>query len=150
MELSDRALAGFRALSWIGIVEQLSRNRAERALKETGLSYAEFSLLTHFSHGHPPEKTVTGIAADMQQTQPNVTKIVQKLLAKGLLKAAPNAADGRSKLLAMTARGAQAQRRGIARLAPAIEAAFEGWSAADAGELFRLLDRLKIRLDANR
>ena len=146
----ERVQAGFRTMAWIGIVEQLARTMAERTLKEVGLSYAEFSMLTHFSHGHPPEKTVTGIAADMQQTQPTVTKTVQKLVAKGLLRAAPNAADGRSRLLTLSAKGSQLHARAVTRLGPAIARALDGWSEEELASFFRQLDRLKIWLDANR
>ncbi|MFT3811274.1 MAG: MarR family winged helix-turn-helix transcriptional regulator [Micropepsaceae bacterium] len=140
----------FRILSWIGIIEQLQRTRAERMLKPLGVSFAEFSMLTHFSHGHPPEKTVTGIAADMQQLQPAVTKTVAKLVAKGLVKASPSAADGRSKVLTLTAKGRAAFDKAVGALAPAIAESFAGWSAAEAQALFAGLDRLKIYLDAHR
>jgi DNA-binding MarR family transcriptional regulator len=141
---------GFRALSWIGIIEQLQRNRAERLLRPLGLSYAEFAMLSHFSHGHPPAKTVGGIAADMQLLQPAVTKTAAKLLARGALKAGANERDGRSRLLTLTARGRALFERAVTRLAPDIAALFEGWSAGDVARLFEGLDRLKARLDAAR
>ena len=140
----------FRILTWIGIIEQLTRSAADRNLKAVDLSYPEFTLLTHFSHGHPPEKTVTGIAAAMQQLQPAVTKTVQKLLAKGLLKASPSALDGRSKVLTMTAKGTQALGRALMQLAPALCGVLDGWSDAELREFFRLLDRLKTHMDASR
>lgn len=147
---SDIALKGFRLFSWIGIIEQLSRTASERALRALNISWAEFGLLNHFSYGRPPEKTVTGIAADMQQTQPTVTKTVQKMVAKGLLKASPSAEDGRSKILTLTAKGRAAQAKAIALLAPDIEASFAGWTGDEMDALFAQLDRLKIYLDAER
>ena len=140
----------FRTLTWIGIIEQLQRTRAERILKPLGLGFPEFSMLVHFSHGHPPEKTVTGIASDMQQLQPAVTKTVAKLVAKGFVKAAPNAADGRSKVLTMTAKGRAGLARALAAMEPPTMAAFAGWSAAELEQLFSGLDRLKRHLDADR
>ena len=140
----------FRVLTWIGIIEQLTRNAADRRLKGLDLTYPEFSLLVHFSHGHPPEKTVMGIAADMQMLQPAVTKTVQKLVGKGLLKASASATDGRSKVLTLTAKGGQALQRALGAIAPALGPAFEGWSDADFAGLFGYLDRLKVPLDRMR
>lgn len=140
----------FRILNWIGIIEQLQRTQAERLLKPLGISFAEFSMLNHFSHGRPPEKTVTGIAADMQQLQPAVTKTVAKLVAKGFVKASPSASDGRSKVLTLTAKGRGAIEKAGAALAPAIGQIFAGWSAEDAAALFAGLDRLKVHLDTHR
>lgn len=140
----------FRILTWIGIIEQLTRSAADRSLKAVNLTYPEFSLLIHFSHGHPPEKTVTGIAADMQMLQPAVTKIVQKLAAKGLLKASVNATDGRSRVLTLTAKGGQALQRALGVIAPALGPAFDGWSEGDYARLFGDLDRLKVTLDGMR
>ena len=140
----------FRILTWIGIIEQLQRTRAERLLKGVGLSYPEFAMLSHFSHGHPPEKTVTGIAAAMQQLQPAVTKTVAKLVAKGLVTATPSAVDGRSKALRLSDEGRAAFARGVAALEPFIAQAFAGWTAGEAAQLFAGLDRLKLFLDANR
>jgi DNA-binding MarR family transcriptional regulator len=141
---------GFRVLTWIGIVEQLQRNRAERLLRPLGLSYAEFAMLSHFSHGHPPQKTVTSIAADMQLLQPAVTKTVAKLIARGALTASANDADGRSKLLTLTAKGRGLFEGAVERLAPDINRAFDGWSGDELKALFAQLDRLKQVLDRNR
>ena len=140
----------FRTLTWIGIIEQLQRTRAERMLKPLGLSFPEFSMLVHFSHGRPPEKTVTGIAADMQQLQPAVTKTVAKLVAKGFVKAAPSATDGRSKVLTMTAKGRAGLARALTAMGPATMAAFADWSASDLERLFAGLDRLKVYFDTHR
>jgi len=140
----------FRLLTWIGIIEQLTRNAADRSLKAVGLTYREFSMLVHFSHGRPPEKTVTGIAADMQLLQPAVTKTVQKLVAKGLLRASASASDARSKLLSLTAKGRQAIQRAVAAIGPALGPAFEGWSEGDLQTAFGYLDRLKVKLDGMR
>ena len=140
----------FRALTWIGIIEQLQRNRAERLLRPLNISFAEFSMLNHFSHGRPPEKTVTSIAADMQLLQPAVTKTVARLIAHGRLKSAPSATDRRSRLLTLTPKGRADLDRALALLAPVIATAFEGWSRADLDRMFQGLDRLKRVLDAGR
>lgn len=147
---SPSAAEMFRILTWIGIIEQLQRTRAERLLKPLGVTFAEFTMLSHFSHAHPPEKTVTGIAAAMQQLQPAVTKTATKLVAKGFVKASRCAEDGRSKVLTLTAKGLAAFERAVAALGPTIAGSFAGWSAAETAQMFAGLDRLKRHLDANR
>lgn len=147
---ADKVLNGYRILTWIGIIEQLSRTASERVLGEVGLGHAEFAMLNHFSHGRPPEKTITGIAADMQQNQPAVTKTAAKLIARGYVDARPNGKDGRSKILTLTDAGRAAHVEAIGLLGPLIARAMEGWSDADMADLFRHLDRLKIWMDANR
>jgi DNA-binding MarR family transcriptional regulator len=146
----ERVLNGYRILTWIGIIEQLSRTAAERALAELDMSFPEFSMLNHFSHGRPPEKTITGIAAAMQQNQPAVTKTAAKLIARGYVDARPNGKDGRSKILTLTETGRAAHEAAVAFLAPLIERAMEGWSDGEMADLFRHLDRLKTWMDANR
>ena len=149
-DLPDRVQRGFQILTWIAIIEQLSRAASERVLGEMGLSHPEFAMLNHFSHGRPPEKTITGIAAAMQQNQPATTKTAAKLIARGYLRARANDEDGRSKLLAMTDAGHAAHVEAIGLMGPLIERAMEGWSDAEMAGLFGHLDRLKIRMDANR
>ena len=87
----------FRTLTWIGIIEQLQRTR--RADPEAARPGPEFSMLVHFSHGHPPEKTVTGIASDMQQLQPAADQDRRQTGRQRLREGRANAADGRSKVL---------------------------------------------------
>lgn len=140
----------FRILNWIGIIDQLATTRANRQLQHLDLPFPQFVLLNHFSHRPQEAKTVTAIARAMQQPQPGITKTVQKLVAKGYLAETPSADDARSKLLRLTAKGQAAHRQAIACLIPALTPAFADWKEADLKLLFRLLDRLKIYLDANR
>jgi len=149
-DVDARVLAGFKAITWIAIIEQLSRTLATRALKPLKIGYPEFSMLNHFSHGHPSEKTVTGIAAAMQQTQPTATKTAQKLVAKKLIKASANAEDGRSRLLTLTERGRAVHEQAIVLFAPSFAPALKDWSADELAAFFRQLDRLKTHLDENR
>ncbi len=140
----------FRIVNWIGIIDQLASTEANRVLKPLGLGMAQFILLNHFSWRPDEARTVTMIARALQQSQPGVTKNVQKLVAKGWLEERSNGADGRSKLLALTAAGKARHRGAVTALAPGLERAFAGWSDRDRRTLYALLDRLKQWFDADR
>ena len=143
----------FRIVNWIGIIEQLASNAANRVLAPLDLPLPQFILLNHFTNRPAAEAgghTIMAVAKALQQPQPGITKTVQKLVDKGFLAERANPEDGRSKLLRMTARGVAAHRAAIAALMPELARAFEGWSDKEMQRLFADLDRLKVWLDTDR
>ena len=147
---TEKAQQGFRILNWIGIIEQLSRNRANKAIGETGLPWPQFILLNHFSHRPQEGKRVTDVARAMQQQQPGVTKTMAAMVKSGLLRIDRDDADGRAKIHYVTEKGLTARQDAIALLLPMIDAAFAGWDTEEMTDLFQTLDRLKIFMDENR
>ena len=109
-----QALLGWRIFNWIGIIDQLATARAERTLAELKLPFPQFVMLNHFSHRPQEAKTVTSVAAALQQPQPGVTKTIQKLVARKFLKSDPAPGDARSKLLTVTPKGLEIHQRAIA------------------------------------
>jgi DNA-binding MarR family transcriptional regulator len=140
----------FRILNWVGIIDQLASNRANRTLRDLDLPLPQFVMLNHFSHRPEEGKTVGGIARAMQQLPPAVTKTTQKLLAKRYLREAPSPDDARSKQLFLTARGKTAHGKAIAALLPEVVPAFADWKPADLEQFWQYLDKLKLWLDQNR
>ena len=138
---------GAKILTWIGIIDQLSTTRITRALASLKLPYPQFVLLIHFSHRTDEAQTVTGVASAMQQPQPGITKTIQKMLAKKLLRAAPSPGDARSKLLYLTPKGAEMHGRALMALVPVFRDLFEPWSEGEMNDLIAKLDRLKVWLD---
>ncbi|WP_161973909.1 MarR family winged helix-turn-helix transcriptional regulator [Hwanghaeella grinnelliae] len=145
----DPAL-GFKIVTWIGIIEQLARTKANRELTETGLPWNQFVLLNHFSHRPAEGKTVTGVARAMQQQQPGVTKTMKSMVDAGLLRIEPDAKDGRIKRHFITDIGQKSHAEAVQRLLPEISQMFQNWTGDEMADLFGLLDRLKIWLDDNR
>lgn len=137
-------------LVWSGVIAQLTRTRINRVLREIELSYPQFALLLHFSHDPGLEWTVTSLARAFQTEQPGITKAVKQLLDRGYLAARADQADARVRHLRMTAKGAQARVKAVARLAPNVAGAFAGWKRSEIAELHRLLERLKNYLDEHR
>ncbi len=143
----SQARLGWRIFNWIGIINQLASHRAEMTLAELKLPMPQFVVLNHFSHRPHETKTVTSVASALQQPQPGVTKTIQKMLVRKLLKAEPDPADKRSKLLTITPKGMELQQRAINAFIPRFAESFDGWDEAEMLELFGRLDRLKIWLD---
>jgi DNA-binding MarR family transcriptional regulator len=144
----SQARLGWRIFNWVGIINQLATDRAERTLVDLKLPMAQFTILNHFSHRPHEPKTVTSISSAMQQPQPGITKTVQKLLGRKLLKAEPDPADKRSKLLTITPKGLEMHQRAVAAFVPRFAESFDGWDEAEMQALFQQLDRLKIWLDS--
>lgn len=143
----------FRIINWIGIIDQLASNAANRLLAPLDLPMPQFILLNHFSYRPGMEgggHTIMALAGALQQPQPGITKTVQKLVDKGFLAERANPRDGRSKLLHMTPKGIAAHQAAIGALMPELARTFEGWSNDDMQRLFADLDRLKLWLDADR
>ena len=145
----EKSLQGFRILTWIGIIEQLSRNKASHLIGDL-VPWPQFILLNHFSHRPLEGKKVTDVARAMQQQQPGVTKTLKAMVEADLLRIEPDPTDGRVKYHFLTDEGIHRHRTAVQRLGPAIEESFETWSEAEMSDLFATLDRLKRFLDENR
>lgn len=145
----DTAL-GFRILTWIGMIEQLSRTKANRQLSETGLPWNQFILLNHFSHRPDEGKTVTGVARAMQQQQPGITKTMKSMVDAGLLRIESDTEDGRIKHHYMTQLGQRRHKEAVNKLFPVVDDVFQNWTREDMATVFRYLDRMKVWLDDNR
>lgn len=142
-----QAALGWRIFNWIGIIDQLAQTRATKALAELKLPMPQFIMLNHFSHRPNEAKTVTGVASALQQPQPGVTKTIQKMVARKLLKADPAPGDARSKLITITPKGIETHQRAIAAFLPRFAEVFAGWEDAEMEALARQLDRLKVWMD---
>jgi DNA-binding MarR family transcriptional regulator len=142
-----QAVLGWRIFNWIGIIDQLATTRATRTLGELKLPFPQFVMLNHFSHRPQEGKTVTSVAAALQQPQPGVTKTIQKMVARKLLKADPAPDDARSKLLTITPKGLDLHARAVSAFVPQFAEVYSGWDEAEMADLFAKLDRLKVWLD---
>ena len=83
----------------------------------------------------------------MQQPQPGITKVIQKLVGRKLLKADPAPDDKRSKLLMITPKGLELHARAVTLFVPRFAEALEDWNEAELEQLFARLDKLKAWLD---
>lgn len=152
-ELPDRGdhpNVRFRIFNWLSIVNHLGGTLANRQIKTVGLSWPQFTMLTHFSHFPREYKTVMGISRAMQQNQPAVSKTVRALVEAGLVREEQSETDARSRRLYLTEKGLARQREAVGLLVPHLEDIFSSWEEQELQALFTQLDRLREWLDRHR
>ena len=132
----------------IGAIEQLARNRVERALPE-GLSSAGFAVLNHFARiGRPANPAA--LAAAFQLTKGAMTNTLQRLEGQGLVAIADDPTDGRRKLVSLTPAGARVQAAGMAATRPQLDALRRAFDGEEFAAALPFLSRLRAWLDEHR
>lgn len=107
----------FALLNEIGIIEQLARNRFERAQRD-GLRLPQFTVLNHLvrlGDGRGPAQ----LARAFQVGKPTMTHTLQRLEERGFIRLDPDPDDARGKRVMLTEAG-RARREAAVR-----------WIAAD-------------------
>ena len=116
----------------------------ERALAPQGISPEQYNVLRILRgagrQGHPTQ----AIAARMISRSPNITRLIDKLVASGLARRERGTSDRRQALVCLTPEG----RRRLASLDETVEEVLErlDWSEGDSRTLIRLLDGLRARV----
>ncbi len=131
----------FQLLNELAIINQLSQARAGRLLAP-GLNMAQFALLNHFSR-LGGERSLVRLASAMQVTKAAMTNTVTRLLDKGLLMVRPDPADGRGKLVSLSAAGAAALEMAVAQLSQAMAEMGQVLSEDEVNQLLPPLRRLR-------
>jgi len=127
----------------VGRIDQIGRTAAEGALV-SGLSLAQFGLLNHLSHAGG-EWSPVRLARTFHVTKQTMTSTLTRLQRQGYVRIRPDPADGRAKLVALTAEGAAAHAICLARMGPAMAMAAD---ALPEGLVDMLLPRLVLLRDA--
>lgn len=137
----------FALLNEIGIIEQLARNRFERAQRD-GLRLPQFTVLNHLvrlGDGRGPAQ----IARAFEVSKATMTNTLQRLEERGFIRLDPDPQDARGKRVMLTpagrARREQAVRDISADLGP-VAARMGGVP----GELLPALTALRQALDRAR
>jgi len=106
----------FRFLNEIGIVAQLSANAFGKVMPE-GMTLPQFVVLNHLVR-LGDSRTPVSIAQAMQVTKGAMTNTLGHLEGKGFIAIVPDAHDGRSKRVSLTAMGRAARDAAIEALGP--------------------------------
>jgi DNA-binding MarR family transcriptional regulator len=109
-----------------------------------GLSAAKRSVLVGAAATGP--RSVSDMAAHRRVSRQYIQRLVDELVASGLLKAQPNPRHRRSPLIGLTPRGAQSVRAIRAAEAPHLKRLAAGLSAADLEATARVLSALSEKL----
>jgi DNA-binding MarR family transcriptional regulator len=146
-ETSKDPLA-FRLFMEIGIIEQLARNRLERALPD-GLKVSQFGLLSHLAR-LGGEWSPARLAAAFQVTKGAMTNNLQRLEKRGLVQVLADPNDGRGKLVTITEAGREMRMRCVASVGPFLEDFSGELPEQDLAATLPVLEKIRMYLDTHR
>ncbi len=132
----------------IGTLDQLGRTIADSALV-SGLSLAQFGLLNHLVRLGGDWSPVR-LARAFQVTKQTMTSTLARLERQGYVAIRPDPADGRAKLVSLTAEGAAVHSVCLARLGPAMAVATDSMPDGLVEVLLPKLAALREALDKAR
>lgn len=121
-------------------------DRIESALAPSGLSMSKLGVLTHLVEAGRP-LALSELAARLSCVRSNITQLVDRLEADGLVRRVDDPIDRRSVLAAVTTDGEERQRAGSLELAGARESFLASLSADEGAALARWLGALANRAD---
>jgi DNA-binding MarR family transcriptional regulator len=140
--------AVFGFFNEIGILSQLSGHAFEKAMP-AGMTLAQFSVLNHLSRvgdGWTPHR----IARAMQVTKGAMTGTLKHLEGKNLVVITPDATDGRSKRVTITAEGRAMRDACNATMAPMMQALLQEFTPTEIARVVPVLSAVRAWLDARR
>ena len=117
------------------------QSRLEASLAPTGLSLAKLGALRHLAESNEP-MPLGHLAERIACVKSNVTQLVDRLEADGLVQRLPDPADRRSVRARITELGMERYNAGIAALNTAEKSLVEELPASDQATLNQLLTRL--------
>ena len=116
--------------------------RLERAMSDVGLSMAKYGVLRALAEAGEP-LTLTELAAGQRCVRSNITQLVDRLEADGLVKRADDPDDRRTIRATLTASGKEKAASGARALAALQREVSSLVSASDRAAVARLLSALK-------
>ncbi|SIS80496.1 MarR family winged helix-turn-helix transcriptional regulator [Neptunomonas antarctica] len=148
--MENRIQTEVRVTVLLGIVRQLMATREAKLFAGRSLNPSQFGVLNHFTH-HPKRSwTVTDLAQVMEMNQPGITKIVNTLLDRGLLKAHSDTEDKRRRHLLITNQGLKLCDETLTALLPDIAHTLGSWDDSELSQLHQHMEKLMHWLDEHR
>lgn len=144
----DDARLLFEVFNEIAIIEQLSRNRFERALPD-GLRVPHFGVLNHLVR-LGDDRSLVELARAFQVVKSAMTNTVQRLEARGLVEVRPDERDGRGKRVHLTPEGRALRERSVAAVGPLCADITRVLAPAGFAEALPFLRELRAALDRGR
>ena len=108
-----------------------------------GLSQAEYDVLLTVTRGADQTARLRDVTANMLISQPSVSRLVDRMAARGLISKCPDPEDGRGALVRATDDGAAAFRRVAALHGRAIAERMSLLSDAELAQLRDLTSKLR-------
>jgi len=121
--------------------------RLEAELAELGLSLAKAKVLRILSQEDGPQ-ALSRLAERGQCVKSNITQLIDRLEADGLVRRTEDPSDGRIRLAGLTAQGQRVCRRAMEVIRNHEQLVAEALSDRDAATLARVLDRLQVQSES--
>ena len=130
--------------------QNLVHKTGTRFMIELGSTTQQWAVLGALSRPAAKDHglTVKDLLAFLMVSRQNLTAVLDRLETAGLVERTRIAGDGRLRYIQLTPLGVTTWRDMQGSIADYYDAALIGFSAEDAVQLFRLLDRLKTGLAA--
>ena len=119
LEFNNKDMNLLILLSEIATIEQLARNKLDKALPKD-LNISSFSVLNHFS-GSKAEKTPLQLARSFHVTKGAMTNTLNKLEKLGYIHIRPDWNDARKKLISISQSGVDARNYAIKSIKPILD-----------------------------
>ncbi|MGH7447390.1 MAG: MarR family winged helix-turn-helix transcriptional regulator [Longimicrobiales bacterium] len=132
--------AGSTLVNFLDVADSLYE-RIGTALAEVGLSFPKYEVLAHLSVTHDAV-SLGDLALGQKCARSNITQIIDRLEAEGLVRRVADPTDRRSVLAELTPEGAAMAEQGSAQLEK-LRIEFDAALGPDRVELDRLLAKLR-------
>jgi DNA-binding MarR family transcriptional regulator len=137
--------ASMRAVTSIMRAHQILIAELDASLRPFGVTFSRYEVLVLLTHSRNGALPLSKIGERLQVHATSVTNVVDRLEAAGLVRRAPNPADGRGTLAVITDEGRDVAAKATADL----NASRFGLSALTTADLRRIFTVLRtLRLDA--
>jgi DNA-binding MarR family transcriptional regulator len=138
----------FQFMTEIGIIHQLGSTVMERSLTD-GLTLPQFAVLNHLVR-LGDEQSPVELARAMQVTKATMSSTLGRLERKGFVSGNPDPDDGRSRRIAITAKGRKVRDRAITAVASHIADMEKEIGIAAIENGLPLLRKIRTLLDRQR
>lgn len=133
----------------VKLLHRLFNDRANELLRGHGLNHAEYNVLIMLD-GSPEGMTAGELAEATSEKPANTTRLVDQLVAKGLVLRQPCEQDRRRLRLQLSAQGEALIEQVMPAIAAQLQRLFAGMPDGALGQLESLLLQLAEGVEANR
>lgn len=138
----------YQLFTEIGIINQLSRARAERHMPD-GLTMSHFTVINHLIRVQDGQ-TPLAMARAFQIPKTTLTHTLSGLEKEGLIQMRPNPKDGRSKCVWLTEKGTQFRDKALSRMTPGFATLANSMKTKEVESIVPILVKIRQFLDSER
>ena len=115
-----------------------------------GIGHSWFEVLLRVSRAPDGQMSMGALAEQIVLTSGGVTRLVDRIIGAGYLRRVPCATDRRVSYAAITPEGREKLQEALKVHVDNLQNVFAGFNRDDLGQLDMLLDRIRLRLGAQK